>query len=567
LISDLDAHRAIHAASRACAARLANNDGTYPEHRLQSFLTATRLGLKPSLVREFPALRPPGGRALIDFCGVDNRKRLHVVETKVGHDTMLALQGLDYWIWATANLDLLADHFNIEKLTGVVIDFVTAAKPGAARKSANGIGPYTPGQLEALSGAVTWKIWDVPASWTTGAFDLIPHITRRVPPVPRVTPPAWSPRLNAHLRASAPSLNAFPVTLSAHGQYWSHPILGLTNDAQLAYDLIEARGKVHKDLANVRSSQAFALNMLASLDESGRVALARNAGLDVVAVAEPEWEYNDELDRLGEATPSSAHTTQVDALFVGTNAAGQRHLLLIEVKLSEPDFSGCSAWEAKGNDRLDLCAQPHPFGGEPAGCFQLRNKGHGLPRLYDKALIPLSEKPSGVGCWFRASGNQPMRNLALARTLLSSGEAARAVVALCAPAKHQRIWRRWDETTKRLKNKGPVTFANIRAEEVLVHLPIDIAEKLAGHYLLAITAAHQNQELIAWKALLAERFPSGVLVRRTTKTNGPENILETREPVTAELDWDGSLLAVVLASDASTIWAGPINDATLDGHG
>lgn len=44
-ISAVDAHRVIQAASRACVARLARNDKTYPEHRLQSYLTAQLLDL------------------------------------------------------------------------------------------------------------------------------------------------------------------------------------------------------------------------------------------------------------------------------------------------------------------------------------------------------------------------------------------------------------------------------------------------------------------------------------------------------------------------------------------
>ena len=47
---------------------------------------------------------------MIDFLGVDNSGHLHIVETKIGGDEMLVLQGLDYWIWAQRNLpQLIAD--------------------------------------------------------------------------------------------------------------------------------------------------------------------------------------------------------------------------------------------------------------------------------------------------------------------------------------------------------------------------------------------------------------------------------------------------------------------------
>ena len=50
-------------------------------------------------MREFPAWRPGSNRAAyIDFLANDAHGRLHVVETKIGADAMLVLQGLDYWL-------------------------------------------------------------------------------------------------------------------------------------------------------------------------------------------------------------------------------------------------------------------------------------------------------------------------------------------------------------------------------------------------------------------------------------------------------------------------------------
>lgn len=100
----LDLHRLIAAASGAAAARLDGSDSGHGEHRLQSMLTARDLGLV-HMVREL-AIRRPGRRPrYVDFVGVDQRGDIHVVETKIGNDEMLVLQGLDYWIWAQTHLD------------------------------------------------------------------------------------------------------------------------------------------------------------------------------------------------------------------------------------------------------------------------------------------------------------------------------------------------------------------------------------------------------------------------------------------------------------------------------
>ena len=39
---------------------------------------------------------------------------------------MLVIQGLDYWLWANANLDKLSRHFDVGAISGVVIDYVVA---------------------------------------------------------------------------------------------------------------------------------------------------------------------------------------------------------------------------------------------------------------------------------------------------------------------------------------------------------------------------------------------------------------------------------------------------------
>jgi hypothetical protein len=130
------------------------------------------------------------------------------------------------------------------------------------------------------------------------------------------------------------------------------------------------------------------------------------------------------------------------------------------------DFNGCSAWLAPANDRPKICNTTGPFGNNPTECFQLRNHGREHRRKYDTALGPLTVQAEGEGgCWFRFGGNQPMRNVALARTLVSRGDVDDAVVALCAPQAHRAIWRRWAEAKAHLAGAG-IALADIAAEVV-----------------------------------------------------------------------------------------------------
>jgi hypothetical protein len=81
------------------------------------------LGLDPDrLWRELPCVRPRGQRAFIDLAGVDAAGRIHLVETKIGDDPMLVLQGLDYWIWADAHRAELAEHLHVKPDTSIQIE-------------------------------------------------------------------------------------------------------------------------------------------------------------------------------------------------------------------------------------------------------------------------------------------------------------------------------------------------------------------------------------------------------------------------------------------------------------
>jgi hypothetical protein len=230
------------------------------------------------------------------------------------------------------------------------------------------------------------------------------------------------------------------------------------------------RKRLHKYVLHVRSSQAFALNLFAPLDHDGIVATMRALGLAAVDAFEPEFEYEEPTRALAEARPSSPHQTQVDVVLRGHDGQGRTLVALIEVKLTETDFSGCSAYDNPDNPTRSNCYTPGLFGSEPSACFQLNNHGQGH-RRYDTFLadipVHLPEPPrSDGGCLVRTGLNQPMRNLALAHFLLQDQQAHQVAYALAAPAGYDAIWRRFNELQNAFPDIASRSIVALQAETV-----------------------------------------------------------------------------------------------------
>lgn len=149
-------------------------DGENREHALQSSLQTgagiAALGLVGSVLREVPANRPGSRRAYIDLLGVDHDGAIHVIETKIGVDAMLGLQGLDYWVWALANRDLLVDYLRSEghdlvDRPEIVVDVVVGSKKD------DGVRPdlrYLAPQARAFASEVRWRLGHV-TGWASAA--------------------------------------------------------------------------------------------------------------------------------------------------------------------------------------------------------------------------------------------------------------------------------------------------------------------------------------------------------------------------------------------------------------
>jgi hypothetical protein len=189
------------------ADRLDGKDVGHSEHRLQAALASRwdKLGWPATrrLEREVPARRPGGRTAYIDFVTVDQAGLLHIIETKIGDDEFLVLQGLDYWLWAAANADLLADRFGLEQLTGIKIDFVLGELDGTTPdEKAPVLSSYAPAQLEALASDIAWEVHRL-AGWPS------PHCGRSAPatsPTSRTSDAARYLRPHGHERRAGSEL-------------------------------------------------------------------------------------------------------------------------------------------------------------------------------------------------------------------------------------------------------------------------------------------------------------------------------------------------------------------------
>lgn len=310
---------------------------------------------------------------------------------------------------------------------------------------------------------------------------------------------------------------------------------------------IRERGQAHRFVRHVRSSQAFALSLFAPLDDDGVRRVFAHLDHVVEYVETPHFEYEDEQDRLQEASARSPHRTQVDVLLRGATVDGRRIAALIEVKLSESNFGSCSAFASADNPTPEVCGQDGMWGRERDRCFQIANHGYGHRRYaeYLDAVVtnePLGRENAG-GCWLRDGRSQPMRNLALAHMLVTEGDYDAVVFALSAPTTYTGIWRRFREFTNVFTNTETVTIRELPAEVVARRHPDGgtsftdrYAAVLADKALLHLDSS--GSELLGvwiWRGGAAMSF---------YPDDGPNEESEHRpyaESVVADGDWDGLL--------------------------
>lgn len=156
-----------------CRQRLTGVARKADEHWLQAVLRRhpRRLGLEQPVLRELPAWRPSGslatkqelprGRGFVDLAGLDATGTLLLVETKLGADDMLILQGLDYLAWAEANRDRLTQRLDCRRDVPFEIAYCVGGKDGGAPSWSSRTGA----QLAALANDLRWHVQEL-TDWT-----------------------------------------------------------------------------------------------------------------------------------------------------------------------------------------------------------------------------------------------------------------------------------------------------------------------------------------------------------------------------------------------------------------
>ena len=147
--------------------------------------------------------------------------------------------------------------------------------------------------------------------------------------------------------------------------------------------------------------------------------------------------------------------TAVDVVLWSHLETGRRAVVLLEVKLSEGNFSHCKGRFSRGNRRQDVCSPPD-FSLMTRRLLptQAREADPGPALLGDireesrerEAAFPNADLDGLVH--FEKDMQQPMRNLAIARGLEQEGVVDMAAFALCVHDANPEIaaqWANWQE--------------------------------------------------------------------------------------------------------------------------
>ncbi len=546
----------VDAAEIAVSERLDGTDTAHVEHRFQARLAHSEIGSRLSLtvmLREFPAFRPGATkpqRSFIDFLARDNDGTIHVVETKIGHDPMIALQALDYFVWAEAHRSAIAEHLGAGSAATTCVDLVIMRPQGQSL-----VDDATRCVLDRLSRRVKWRVFEA-------IGDLDGDLSLEA--VARCRTTSGRRWVDAVDRRVSSATTIAGETL-ARG-WFASPGDGFAPGAEAAAAQLIARGDAHTHLGHVRSSQRFAINLFGALGRPGVAQLLAGWFGPMKSVHLPELEWTDPEDRLSESTSGRPHQTQVDVMLAGTTKRGARVAALVEAKLTETSFGGCSHADIAPVDARGVCVSDGPFGGAPAECWHLRNRDVGDRRRYDEhlELAQPSQHTSG-GCWFR-SLNQPMRLAALAKALEDDGVFDHTIVALTAPAGHRAIRRQWSDARKILGDR----LTRLEPADVAAALSPDTAQFMLDRYGIAPTLndptesepaveiTHDLREALGWGlvAELISRSPKGLHVFEIHPTGGNHDCLSLHDGSgghVLDLDRNGALLLAGVGSSPD-IW-------------
>lgn len=270
-------------------------------------------------------------------------------------------------------------------------------------------------------------------------------------------PSTWTDRIHATLREFA-RVHRLPV--DERGYILTSPAswrLNLWEPLRAAPGL-PAEADLHQWVHHLRSSQAFAVNLFAPLQLG--MPWARTIWNDVLPdVRGVTFEYPVEGDPLEERQDGGAHRTRIDARI----DCGHDEAVLIEVKLTEREFGGCSASRDEENPHLATCTTPNlKLGDIDAACYltQERKRPYFRRMLAPDSIVDPNavEAISSDGCALRHGAYQLLRNLLMAQHVRDT-EAKRVRFLVVSPNAtlnpflHARSGLYGEETVQRLLDR------------------------------------------------------------------------------------------------------------------
>ena len=307
------------------------------------------------------------------------------------------------------------------------------------------------------------------------------HLPPLVPPIETWTyeerPAEVQPGVPGPLPESRPRGTSFANSLQAHLEEWRQGVDGFRSRMwdhwsegvypayrSYAEEVVRADSvRLHSYAAHLRSSQVFALNLFLPFRKGSLSRLSNRVSEMVgtrLSIEDVRFEWVPPGSLLGEIEGDrpvgEEPATAVDVVLWSRLADGRRAVVLLEVKLSEPDFTHCNGRTSPANQRRDVCESAGLFFEDPSACYLRRPLRKRRDRRYWD-IFALEHGSVGAAfpgadlagpCPFSESMQQPMRNLAIARGLEQDrdSEVEKAWFALCAhdgnpdAAEH---WERW----------------------------------------------------------------------------------------------------------------------------
>ena len=302
------------------------------------------------------------------------------------------------------------------------------------------------------------------------------------------------------LPESRPRRSSFASSLQAHLEEWRHSMDGSRSRMwshwsqgiypayrQLAEEVVRTDSvRLHRYAAHLRSSQVFALNLFLPFRKGSLAGLSSRLSEIVgtrLSIEDVRFEWVPPGPLLGEIDGDrpvgEEPATAVDVVLWSRLVDGRQAVVLLEVKLSESDFTHCNGRTSPANHRRDVCESATLFFEDPKACYLRRPLRKRRDRRYweifafehDSVRAAFPGADLEGACPFAESMQQPMRNLAIARGLVqdSGYTVEKAWFALCAHDGNPEAAQHW-ESWKRLlpdASMAPVLFASdvVRAGE------------------------------------------------------------------------------------------------------